>query len=285
MPAQDSSLRGVGVTSVSDMETDFDLVRDHLDGIYEVKFGASFGVTTWNVEWAPARRREAISARIARYCSDIFVVTEGDPGVLPTTGHMVLGQSNWGYGASEPRQRKIILWSAAPLADVDTLGSHDLPPGRFAAGTLMLPAGPVRIVGICIPWHNAHVATGRGDSKPWDEHLAFLEALRPVLDQSREAMPVCVLGDFNQRIPSSWVPRRARAALEATFGDFTIVTAGDILPGLAERAVDHIALSAGLRATGVAGRDCLDEAIDGRPPRRLSDHHLVSCMVQLEENS
>jgi hypothetical protein len=55
--------------------------------------------------------------------------------------------------------------------------------------------------------------------------------------------------------------------------------------GLEDRAVDHIALSAGLRATGVAGRDCLDNVIGDRGPRRLSDHHPVSCLVQLKVTS
>lgn len=269
----------------SDLAADFALSRDHLSSIHEVRPQAAFGVATWNVEWAPTRRRLAISQRVAHYCTDVFVLTEGDAGVLPRHGHVVLGGESWGYDTDDPRRRKIILWSADELTDVDTVGSRDLPPGRFVAGTLTLPAGPVRVIGVCIPWYNAHVSTGRSDASPWDEHIAYLEALAPVLTEAQRKMPVCVLGDFNQRIPSSWVPRRARAALEATFGDLTIVTAGEILPGLAERAVDHIALSAGLRATGIAGHDRLEDVTGGRPPRRLSDHHLVSCMVQLEESS
>jgi len=46
-------------------------------------------------------------------------------------------------------------------------------------------AGGVRYIGACIPWHDAHVATGRRDASRWNEHRAYLAALKHVL---REAL-------------------------------------------------------------------------------------------------
>jgi hypothetical protein len=40
------------------------------------------------------------------------------------------------------------------------------------------PIGPIRFVGVCIPWRDAHVRTGRRDRAPWEDHLRFLEQAR-----------------------------------------------------------------------------------------------------------
>lgn len=245
----------------------------------------AFHVSTWNVEWAPPAKRDAVRGRVARFCParGVFVLTEGDRAVLPSDGHVVEGGPDWDYREKDPDRRKVILWSDIPLSDPDSVGSPALPRGRFAAATLDHPAGPVRVIAVCIPWHNAHVSTGRGDAAPWEEHIAYLEALAPVLQDARRSMPVCVVGDFNQRIPSTWVSRAARAALEDAFTGFNIPTAGEPVPGLLEQAVDHVAVTEDLVLYNVAGLDRLDEPPpDGRRPRALSDHHLISCSLMRE---
>lgn len=242
---------------------------------------SDFRVATWNVEWAPQRKREAIRKRVDHYCGDVFVLTEGDADILPSSGTVIEGGSDWGYPVTDPARRKILMWAKDKVTDVDPVGSAELPPGRFVAGTLSTSRGPVRIIGVCIPWRDAHVRTAkRTGASPWSEHLAYLEALGPVLSASSAHLPVCVLGDFNQRIPSTWTPRVVRKALEDAFRGFTIITAGDPLPGLAERAVDHIAVSPGLTWQHVAGRDRLEDARDEQVPRALSDHHLISCSLK-----
>ena len=75
------------------------LVRDHLDSLHVVRPQASFGVATWDVEWAPTRRRLAINQRVAYYCTDAFVLTEGDAGVLPRQ------PDQRAYGSRVRRQR------------------------------------------------------------------------------------------------------------------------------------------------------------------------------------
>lgn len=267
---------------VSDFERQQADLEDFISRVSYVPAGTGFHVTTWNVDWAPPRKRDAIRERIARFCpSGVFILTEGDRAVLPEGGHAIDGGPDWGYRVEDPSRRKVILWSDEEMSDVDIVGSPDLPPGRFAAGTLTTPEGPVRIIAVCIPWRDAHVRTGRRKAKPWGEHIAYLEALRPLLDEARQAMPVCVAGDFNQRIPSTWTPRVARDAMAATFEGFTILTAGEEpLSGLAEQTVDHIAVSEGLTSYSRGGVDCGDTPpSDGTPPRSLSDHHLITCSL------
>lgn len=257
-------------------------LEDFIARVSYVPAGTGFHVTTWNVNWSPPSKRDAIRERIKRFCTNgVFVLTEGDIGVLPADGHLIEGATDWGYRVKDPARRKLILWSEDELSDVDVLGSPDLPPGRFAAGTLRTPEGPVRIIAVCIPWRDAHVRTGSRKAKPWEEHLAYLRALRPILDKARETTPTCVVGDFNQRVPSTWAPRVVRAAMASTFEGFTILTAGEEpLPGLAEQAVDHIAVSDGLTCYSRSGLDCSDTPpSDGTPPRFLSDHHLISCSL------
>jgi hypothetical protein len=53
------------------------------------------------------------------------------------------------------------------------------------------PIGPIRFVGVCIPWRDAHVRTGRRDRAPCEDHLRFLEQARIV---QFEASPLLEVG-------------------------------------------------------------------------------------------
>jgi hypothetical protein len=238
-------------------------------------------VATWNVEWAPPGKRDAIRRRLASINADVIVLTEGDVGVLPTGGHVIDGGPDWGYDSPDPARRKIILWSRFPLLFPDAVGSADLPPGRFVAATVETGRGPVRIVGVCIPWFDAHVRTGRmkGTRKRWDEHLAYLGPLEQLLISSGEQEPTCVLGDFNQRFPrSSHCPEHVHGALLKALTNYRVVTEDDVA-GLREQTVDHIATSRALSARDVRGRD---RHADDEPTRALSDHDLVACRITRE---
>ena len=64
------------------------------------------------------------------------------------------------------------------------------------------------------PWRSAHVSTGRGNAVPWGEHCAYLQALDTVLTGYLTGPhPVCLLGDFNQRIPRHRQPREVYALM------------------------------------------------------------------------
>ena len=100
--------------------------------------------------------------------------------------------------------------------------------------------------------------------KPWEEHLEYLDHLKPVIRLLGE--PFVIAGDFNQRIPRvKGGNRRAAEQLEATFEGADIVTRG-VLAGCNRPGIDHIALSSHLRATNVEG---WPNDVNGN---RLSDH-------------
>ncbi len=240
----------------------------------------SLTVATWNVQWAPPGKRDAIHARIASLDAGVIVLTEGDVGVLPDGGYAIDGGADWGYVSPNPARRKIILWSKYPLLDPDVVGSaqEDMPWGHFVAATVETARGPIRFIGVCIPWKDAHVRTGRCDTEAWSEHLAYLRCLSGLIDQAGSAGDACVLGDFNQRIPRRRTPQHIHAALFGALSGFWISTAGDV-PALSDLPVDHIAVGRRLLATGVCG---LDRHEDGRSAGRLlSDHHLVAYQVGL----
>ncbi len=128
---------------------------------------------TWNTEWAKpgSARGERVRRALAAPDCDILCVTEGFAGLLPPDGHLIDAGPDWGYPIREGR-RKVLLWSKRPWSDVDALGSDDLPSGRFVAGATETPVGPVTVVGVCIPWRDAHVRGGTRNRKRWEDHLA-----------------------------------------------------------------------------------------------------------------
>ena len=50
-----------------------------------------------------------------------------------------------------------------PWAAVDIGISSALPAGRLVAGTTLTALGPLTVVGVCIPWRDAHMPSGRKD--------------------------------------------------------------------------------------------------------------------------
>jgi hypothetical protein len=230
--------------------------------------GDGVAVGTWNLEWAPRSRRARIAERLGALGLDVLCATEADAGVLPRGGHLVESEPDYGYPLVDGR-RKVILWSRWPLEDPDSVGDEGLPPGRFA--TCRTPHGPLRLVGV--PWRDAHVRTGRRDRAPWQEHLAYLERLGPLLAARDDTLPTLVLGDVNQRVPRRSAPIRVAEALERALGDLVLATAGP-LPGIGRQVIDHIAHSPWLSARELAGVDRHD-ACGGR----LSDHDGVTMRL------
>lgn len=237
-------------------------------------------VVTWNVEWAPPRKRAAIRERLSSLDADVIVLTEGDRGVLPKGGHVLDGGDDWGYTTPDPDRRKVIMWSKHPLRGTN-LGVPDsddprFPSGRFASAAIETSTGEVRLFGVCIPWRDAHVRTGRRDATAWSEHMAYLDAFQARIGVARLAGSACILGDFNQRIPRRRAPQPVFERLMQWLDGFEVLTEGEV-PGLVEPVVDHIAVTPDLAVMGVRGIDRQqDNAGDGRA---LSDHHLVMCRL------
>lgn len=229
----------------------------------------------WNVEWAAPRskRGAAIQGIIADLQPDVICMTEGTASMLPGAGHTIEASPDYGYGATGER-RKVLLWSRSPWIDVDRVGDSEMPGGRFIAGT----TGGLRFVGVCIPWRDAHVRTGRKDREPWQDHLAYLAGLRRALEATDG--PAVVAGDFNQRLPRRRQPTAVHEALTGAMGSsWKIISAGVVDDDGAD-LIDHVAVSPELdgRVTGSIPRATPDGV-------RLSDHPGVLVEIRVGSGS
>lgn len=217
----------------------------------------SITVATWNVEWATAGsgRGPKISTLLAAADADVIVATEGVRELLPLHGYAVDAGNDWGYGVKRAR-RKVIVWSRYPLT-LDFVGHEGATRGRLVMATAALPDMPVSIIGVCIPWQDAHVRSGRADAQPWSEHLDYLDRLEQLLPNWHDSTPTVIGGDFNQRIPRGRQPVQVFDRLAEVLSGYTIHTAGALPNG---PHIDHIATDRRLSAASVSDSDHL-----GRP--------------------
>ena len=232
-------------------------------------------VVNWNVQWATPRseRSPEILRRLAEHAPDIICLTETDARLLSEwDGHLISPRDHWSPSAGS-NQQKVLLWSRCGWTDVDDVGCEALPKGRFIAGTTQTLAGEVKVIGVCIPYHNANVNVGAKNKSPWEDHSVYLSGLASILTR-KVSGPLIVMGDFNQQIgqrrrPYPPVSHPARAELLETMAavgspGLAIATAGLGLRG--RRAIDHIAISGELSAASLTTIDNMDG------DRRLSDH-------------
>lgn len=234
-------------------------------------------VLNWNLQWLTpkASRYQAVKELFGRLDPDVMVVTEACAVVLPDVRNVITSRADYGYASAPEERRKVLLWSRNGWSDVDDFGAESLPGGRFVAGTTNSPLGPIRVFGVCIPWRDAHVRTGRRDRAPWHDHLQYLDALPACIHSSARPVPTVIAGDFNQRIPAARSPQRVSTSLRAAFSDWNIITSG-LRSKSGELLIDHV----GVRPPLTAGTVEVIERIprNGRP---LSDHHGV--VVELTE--
>ena len=134
---------------------------------------------TWNLEWVSkaSKRSKLISEQIGRVDPDIVCYTEVLCGFIPQ-GHLIEANLDYGY-PNTGEKLKVALWSNSPWTNFDDVGDPSLPTGRFVSG---ITRG-VRFIGICIPWKDAHVRTGRRDRAPWQDHISYCEGLERVLER------------------------------------------------------------------------------------------------------
>lgn len=227
-------------------------------------------VTTWNTQWATLKtdRGHRVAKTLSAPDSDIIVVTEGVRNLLPREGQAVDAGDDWGY-SPKPDRRKVIVWSRFPLS-LDSVAEAGAARGRLAVATAETPEGAVRVIGVCIPWRDAHVSTGRSDAGAWSEHLEYLDQFQELLNGLDNAVPTVIAGDFNQRIPRVQQPIRVAERLAQVLTDWKIHTTGAFEHG---PHIDHIASNDHLGC-----QDATDwSGIDGLG--RLSDHSGVSCRL------
>lgn len=228
---------------------------------------------TWNL----ARKRPVTPSALPgiRYLlsldADIMVLTEARAGHLGEGFHHADGGAT-GVAYFGEDERKVVIASRWPLRDVST--ELDVPtPGRIVSALAEVPDGPVRVIGVCIPWFASRVRSG--EAKNWEDHVHFLEKLGPVLAEAVEAAePVVVAGDFNQRIPCSRQPAGVARLLEEVFEPLQIPTSG-VRPGTGCQLIDHVVCSRSLQVKRVTE---WKGELEGT---RVSDHDGV--MVEMEK--
>jgi hypothetical protein len=201
---------------------------------------------------------------------EIVCLTEVMKDFVPKSGHCILSESNYGY-ANTANKHKAALWSKNEWKDVDTVGSDKLPGGRFVSGLTKTSIGVLSVIGICIPWKDAHVRTGRRDKLPWQEHADYLNEFRPVI--KRYEKNTIIAGDFNQRIYRYNSPVFIYNQLMDVFGSFDIGTAG-IIPGINKLTIDHIVFTKDLQKEKVVGYPNIQKGI------RLSDHDFITMEIR-----
>jgi endonuclease/exonuclease/phosphatase family metal-dependent hydrolase len=210
--------------------------------------------------------------KLMRSDSEIICCPEAPDNFLDAAWHGVFSDPDYGYPQT-PGRRKVTLWSKRPWRDVDMIGSPDLPSGRFVAATTSTSFGDVRVIGVCIPWRMAHVATGRRDRTTWQDHRTYLAGLKDALE-SAAALPCILVGDFNQRIPPAREQRELSEMLHSALSGFRIWTATAIRD-LASQPVCHIGGSAHFDLVQVSG---ISRVIDGAT---VSDHDGIVAEVPL----
>ena len=229
----------------------------------------------WNIQWASKQspRGQAILSTLNHSGAHVSCLTETHASFIGEGGHLICADADYGYSIKYDR-RKVILWSKEPWEDVDNFGNSDLPSGRFVAGTTQTPVGKLRIIGVCIPWSHAHVTSGQKNRKPWDDHVAFIEHLKPILEAASE--PTVLVGDFNQSLPRSRAPIRAERVLRELLAPRMKVATENIQNETGGRCIDHIAHSQSIRADNV-------EIVPAVSPQglRLSDHFGVCATMRL----
>ena len=191
--------------------------------------------------------------------ADVIVLTEGCRELLPTNGFVVDGGSDWGYEVKDVRRRKVIMWSRN-IWTSPSVGNEKFPAGRFVEATTSTPIGDLKIFGVCIPWRGAHVSTGRKNRKTWEEHLAYLKALAPCINENQKSLVVA--GDYNQRIPRGRAPHHVFDELTQTFKDLKFASDGVVVDPL----IDHVTHTHDMKANFF---EVIPSTLDGQ---RLTDH-------------
>jgi len=155
-------------------------------------------IGTWNTQWAKpnATLGNVVRASLSYPNCDILCVTEGYKDILPRANFVVDGGPDWGCPIVDGR-RKVLLWSKRPWSDVDCVETGRPLGGRFVAGVTETDAGPLQVVGVCIPWRDAHVKYCQKDSKQWQEHERWLSAFE-TLRYRRATARTIVLGTLTK---------------------------------------------------------------------------------------
>lgn len=237
----------------------------------------------WNTQWLGPRshgeRFAKAKALIASHAPDIICLTEARPETIPEAGHTIKSALS-GAGNIENRgARKVVLWSRNAWTNVDTLGSPNMPPGRFIKATTSGGYAQWTIIGMCIPYahYRNHAKWGDQRKSFWGGAGEFLDALSDeilprlsgeFLPYSINPLNTVLLGDFNMQIPPFNYPYKGSEVNQkrkATFESWLIPTSG-----IRKHFIDHVAMTGDL---GVESLRFISKIADDGA--QLSDHNGV----------
>lgn len=235
-------------------------------------------ILSWNVggRSPDTTDRAAVLARIDAARPDVVCLTDARRDLLDGFGPVGGGHVIYDEGArwrGDPEAAcKVLLWNPHPWREARFWPSLSALGGAVSA-IADTEIGPVRILGVCTPYNMAWPE--REETRPprWSLHIAYLEALKSVLDDLGDDLPLVLAGELNQVVPLSQGSWEAHHALNGALRRLSILTSGS-LPGSSETGTSHVAVSSHLRARKV---QAIDRMLDGRA---LTDQPGVS--VDLE---
>lgn len=240
-------------------------------------------ILNWNTQADRHRvgsdKLRKIKERVAGYDADIICLTEAYPEAMPDGERTAKSElSAWGR-PEERGARKVLLWSRFGWSNVDTIGSPNMPPGRFIKATTSADYEQWTIIGMCIPYahYRNHAKWGNQRKSFWGGACEYLDGLREevlprlseeFLPYSKNPLNTILLGDFNMQIPAFNYPYKGSEVNQKrkeTFDGWLIPTAG-----ISRHFIDHIAMSTELRVDALRfiSRYDSDET-------QLSDHNGV----------
>lgn len=214
----------------------------------------------WNLQWATpdSERQKKIDAIIRDENPNIICATETYLDSWKDYPYVVSSEENYGYKITEGR-RKVILISNEPFTDIDTIGHKSLPSGRFVKAATY----GINVYGVCIPWKDAHVSTGRKDKISWEDHIDYLNGLKELLSNEEDLSVIA--GDYNQRIPKKFATEKVYETLIKTFSNCHIYT-NNIIEPINKQSIDHFTSTKALEILSIRS---IDNNQDGTT---LSDH-------------
>ncbi len=230
-------------------------------------------IVNWNIEWAKPNTKKGgiIKQKINEHTPDILCLTETYRDFLGEKGYSIFAHSDYGYRNSTGKH-KVALWSKNKWENVSVMDNYNLPSGRIVSGTTQTSIGKLNVLGVCIPWKNAHVSTGYKNKKSWEEHLNYLRGLQKVLEHDVFRSDTIIIGDFNQEIPRKYSPSEAYNELLKTFESYNLITEGYI-DGINKQTIDHIYCSNDMEGQNIFGINHIDNGL------KLSDHFGISASL------
>jgi endonuclease/exonuclease/phosphatase family metal-dependent hydrolase len=242
----------------------------------------SLRIVNWNAQadqqTAANGRSTLIKTTLETFYADVICLTEAYPTNFPPEGYLIQSErSGWGWPEAKGA-RKVNLWSKTPWEQVDTLGSVDLPEGRY----LSAETQGLRLIGVGIPYHAYRTApkwdTGR--KTVWQgawEYLVVFE--RDILKTVSAHQHTVILGDYNLQIPARGYPGKnseVNRLRESAFEGWNIPTSGQIDdPAITKPFIDHIALTPDITVISIQYFSRFTE--NGKV---MSDHNGVCIDIQ-----